>query len=134
MQKLTLNDLKPEEATFTLDAFPDTQFTLKRFSLAAQIWCRDKFGAEKMKRIFETQSLPEISEIVFYLLKDSALSYEEFLEGICSYQDKVRLITALLATVGISQPVMERIKKEATENPQTPSPSKTKRTGAKSTT
>lgn len=113
MSKFSLSDLKPQEATFKLDAFPDKEFTLKRFSLASQMWCTETFGTERLRSMFETQHMPDIAKLCYYLLKDKTnMSYENFLENICSYQDKINLISAILTTIGLSQPVLEQMANE----------------------
>lgn len=110
--KLNLSDLKPEEATFTLDDFPDKTFTLKKFSLNAQLWMNERFGVDQVKGIFENRRLGEISELVFFLLKDKSVitSLEAFREAITSNRDRVAMMGALLKTIGISQPVMDKLK------------------------
>jgi len=112
--KLNLSDLKPEEATFTLSEFPDKTFTLKKFSLNAQLWMNERFGQEQVKGIFENRRLAEISEVVFFLLKDKSVitSLEALREAIVTNQDRVAMMGALLKTIGISQPVMDKLKKD----------------------
>ena len=91
--KLDLNDLKPEEATFTLSSHEGVTFTLKKFSLRAQLWMNERFGQYAIKGIFENQRLGEISELVFFLLKDKTVikSVEELQESIVTTQDKVTI-------------------------------------------
>lgn len=116
--KLDLNDLKPEEATFELTGKPGVKITLKKFSLAAQIWVRERFGADSdLKGIFENQKIPEISEIAFYLIKDKSLfkNIEDFQEAVLVQKDRIELLTAMLATIGISQPIIEHLSKESAE-------------------
>lgn len=113
MSKLDLNDLQPQEATFQLSEHEGVTFTLKKFSLRAQLWLNDRFGADSIKGIFENQRLAEISEVVFFLLKDRTVikSVEELQESVVTNKDRIAIMSALLKTIGISQPVMEKITK-----------------------
>lgn len=112
--KLNLNDLKPEEAVFELSEFAGQKFTLKKFSLNAQLWMNERFGVEQVKGIFENRRLAEISEVVFFLLKDKSVitSLEQLREAIVTNQDRVAMMGALLKTIGISQPVMDKLKED----------------------
>lgn len=108
--KLDLNDLLPVEAPFELSN--GKKYTLKKFSLAVQIWMQQNFGGvDNIEAIFREQKLKEISEIVFYLLKEKGefRTIEEFQEIICTQKDRVEILTALLKTIGISQPIMEQV-------------------------
>ena len=129
--KLDLHDLQPKEAQFNLG---ETALTLRKFTLASQIWTQQRFGTENIQGIFSNLRLGEISEIAYYLLKDKKPfpTLESFQEAVVTQRDKMNLIQALLDTVGISQPVIERLNQEnPTGNEQSPSQSLT---GAKSST
>lgn len=131
--KLDLNDLKPEESTFELSGFPGKVLTLKKFSLNAQIWCHEKFGKDAIKGIFENQRLPEISELVFYLLKEKEVvsSLDVLREAVYTAKDREALLMSLLKTIGISQPVIQKL---ANESAQGNEQSLSLPTGAQSTT
>jgi len=113
--KLDLTDLKPTEATFVLSKFPEKPMTLKPFSLNAQIWVTERFGVPAIEGIFKDQRIGDISEIVFFLLKDKSPTptLESFRESILTKQDKLAMMNALLETIGISQPVMAELTKAA---------------------
>ena len=131
--KLELNDLKPKEFSLELSEKPGKNYVLKKFSLASQVWLFERFGKDGAEGIFKNQNIPAISEIAYYLMKDKAdfQSLESFREAIVTQQDKINLITALLATVGISQPVLDKLVEESKAgNAQSPS----QPTGAASTT
>jgi hypothetical protein len=115
--KLDLNDLQPKESKIVLSEKPGKTYTLKKFSLAAQIWLRDTYGPDKIKDIFENQRLGEIAEIAFYLMKDKSefKTPIEFMECIVTQQDRINLIEALLETIGISQPIIDQLSKEYDE-------------------
>ena len=112
--KLTLDDLCPLEADFELSTHPGTKFTLKRFSLRAQLWMQNEFGAENIEGIFKNQRLPELSKVAFFLLKDKTVikTLEDLQESVVTNKDRIALMAALLRTIGVSQPVMEAIAKE----------------------
>jgi hypothetical protein len=112
--KLSLEDLKPQESKLELSEKPGKTYVLKKFSLAVQIWVKQHFGEEKIKYAFENKSLPEISEIAHYLLKDKTdfPSLESFQEAIVTQQDRVAVLSSVMETVGLSQPVLEKLAKE----------------------
>lgn len=131
--KLDLNDLRPAESSLTLSEKPGKTYTLKKISLATQIWIRNRFGTEKIQGIFENQSLPEISEIAHHLIKDKTdfPTVESLQEAIVTQQDRINLLTAMMQTVGISQPILAKLTEAQAEgNALSPSPP----TGANSTT
>ncbi len=107
--KFDLHDLQPQEAKLTLG---NHSFILKKFSLAAQIWTEQRFGAGQIEGVFKNQRIPEISEIAYYLIVEKPPTLTAFQELVCTQQDKINLIQALLETVGLSQPVIEKLAKE----------------------
>lgn len=118
--KLDLNDLQPAEAPFSLSN--GKTYTLKKFTLATQIWLQRKFGQENIQGIFTELKIPEISEIVFYLLKDKQdfKTVEDLQENIVTQKDRVELIQALLTTIGLSQPVLEKLNESEAQSPSQP--------------
>lgn len=131
--KLSIKDLKPKEATFKLDSYPGVTFTLKKFSLNAQLWMSEQFGDENVQGIFEQQKLKEISHLAFFLLKDKSVlpTLEAFREAVTSHEDRAGMLMALLETIGISQPIIDELAKELEGNADAPAELPT---GAKSTT
>lgn len=111
MFKLDLEDLQPQEATFELSEYPGKAFVLRKFSLAGHVWMKKRFSKEELQSIFQTRSLPEISEFIYFLLKDKSAfpTLESLQEAIVTQKDRVAIITALLATIGLSQPVIKKI-------------------------
>ena len=126
--KLTLNDLCPKETTLELNG---KKYELKRFTLRAQAWAFDKYGPDKLNDLLSKQHLPTVAEILHYLLKDKTdfPTAEDLMECVATQHERVSLFTALLETIGISQPILDKILKEEGESV----PSK-KSTGRKSTT
>lgn len=115
--KLELSDLDPQKATLQLSGKPEKKYTLNRFTLRARTWLRQKYTPEKVKVIFENQSLPEISEIAYFLLEEKAdfPTIEDFQDACATQQDFINLIQAVLTTIGISEPVVKKISKEYDE-------------------
>lgn len=132
--RFDLEDLKPEEATFTLSEKPGVKLTLCKFSLRVQIWTHQHFGKERLEGIFTDRAIPEMAEIVYFMLKDKTEfpTLDAFMDGIVTQADRVSIISALMTSVGVSQPVIEKLAKGNTlGNEPSPSP---ELTGASSTT
>lgn len=112
MTKFDLNDLKPVESTFKLSN--GKEYTLKKFSLAAQIWMHQRFGAEKVQQIFEKVSIPEICETVHFLMKDKSdfPTFLDLAEAITTQADRLAIVQAIIETIGISQPMIDKITAE----------------------
>lgn len=118
MNKLTLEDLLPEEAALELSG---KKFTLNRMTLRGQVWLKNKFKSEDdptaektMTRIFSDQAMEEISEIAFFLIKekDQVKSVGDFQDLVVTQADRKKLIQALLTTLGISQPIIDKLAKQ----------------------
>jgi hypothetical protein len=112
---LKLEDLVPMEVTFKLSSKGDKEYTLKRFSLREQIWIRNKYGSvERVQQIFKTMDLVAISEIAHHLLKDKTdfPTFLDFAECIITHEDKVAVMKGMLSTIGISQPLFDKIEQE----------------------
>lgn len=112
--KLTLDDLQPTESTFSLSHLPGKVFTLKKFSLASRIWAKQRFG-DGLKDIFQDKKIAEICELAFFLMKDKTgfADFNAFAESVVTVADQIEIMRAMLATVGISQPVIEKLVNEA---------------------
>lgn len=110
---LTIDDFSPRESTFVLTSAPDAPITLTPFSLRVRSWAMATFGADKLKDIFEKQKIEEIAKIAFFMLKDKTRfkSFDDFQEAILTPRDHLALITAVLGSVGISEPKLEEIRK-----------------------
>jgi hypothetical protein len=138
METIRLEDLIPEGAEITLKKTGKT-YRLKPISLSDELWLNKTFGAE-LDSIFRQIKMKEVCRIVFHQLEDE--DKEDFLardvtiineEGekathriggaellfilISGYKEKLEIFEALLKTIGISRPVMEKLKQE--ETPET---------------
>lgn len=112
-----MHDLQPAEATFQLSDKPGKTYTIRKISLAVQIWVNNRFGREEIKGILENKRLPEISEIIHYLIKDKTdfPTLLDLQESICTQADREALLKALFTSIGLSQPVIDKLNKEYDE-------------------
>lgn len=119
---LKFSDLKPVEAQFELSEFPGKKFTLEKFSLDVQIWAQERFGDE-LGKILEGRRLKELTELIYYVLKekDVITSLQMLRKSIVTHYDKIAVIAAIIATVGVAQPVIDKMKSELAEK-NVPSP------------
>lgn len=129
--KISLADLQPQEAQFSLSEYPGKVFTLKKLSLAVNIWLERKFTPEELRDIFSNQKMGGLSQIAYYLLKDKETfkTLKSFREGIVTQQDRVAIITAMIKTVGVAQPLIDKLTAEEEAKKK-----KVKSTGLKSST
>ena len=119
--KLTLDDLKPKEATFTLPSWNETQpLTLRKFSLNARIWAKQTIG-EKFHVELTQQNIEVSAKLAYHLLKEKELfpKEEDFFEAICSPIDQYNMVCAVAETLGVDKKLMEQIAKSE-ENPPVP--------------
>jgi hypothetical protein len=132
---LNLEDLQPQEAEFELSAYKGVKFTLRPFSLRSRIWLGKRFTQDQIKGIFEEQRMEEISELVFFQLKDKSVlkSVEDLQDAVQTQSDRIAMMQAMLTTIGISQPVIEQLAKRELEKNEA-SLSQNQPTGAQSTT
>ncbi len=154
---IKLEELIPDSATFKLRASGDRVYTMRPFDLDDEKWLNSTFG-DGLSNILHQRNWAEIARIVFHQLEledqrffkkqDVIVVAEDgsestvtmggtdllckMIRGIGEKQD---LLRALLHTIGISQPVQERLEaiegeKKSLQNPSPTSPP----TGLKSST
>ncbi len=145
---LDLNDLSPKEATFALSERPGQTLTLCRWSLRVRAWAQSKYTDRGLQEIFTKQHIVQIGEMAWFMLKEKESfkdstglpSLDAFMDCVCTTQDQINLIKALLGTVGIGEPEIEKINQSLPKegppspNPESPSLPKKKKTGGKSST
>ncbi len=112
---LNLDDLVPREVTFTLSDDANKPITLGRWSLRVRAWATEKYTPEGLKEIFEKQKIEEIADMAFFMLKDKTQfsNKDAFMEAIVTIRDQITVIKALLGTVGIGEPEIEKLTKSA---------------------
>lgn len=138
MKKLDLTDLIPESATFRLSGTGDVEHTLRPVDLSDRAWVTRTFGDYRaIERIFSEQDMEAISKLVFQLVVDkspfAARDEEEWNEqgekvgtrkvggyllvmrAVRGARDQIALMKAVLKTIGISEPVQEKLVAELSE-------------------
>lgn len=135
--KLDLTDMVPQEASFELSGAPGKKLVLIPYTLRVQIWAEKKYGKKQIEAAIIGSDVATFSELVFYMLKDKAAfpKIDDLLDAVITFKDRANVTNALLESIGLSQPVLEKLTKQleaqqAEGNEQSPSQT----TGANSTT
>ncbi len=145
---LNLHDLVPKKVTFHLSTMPEdqtqtrTNLTLCRWSLRVRAWATEKYTSAGIQDIFVKQEIGAIADIAWFMLEEKALfpkGKEDFLDSVASIQDQINIMKALLGSLGIGEPEIEKInaKLPQPESADSTAPKKkapSKKTGAKSLT
>jgi hypothetical protein len=127
---IKLEDIVPQGATFTLSRTKKT-YRLRPVSLADEIWLNKEFGAQ-IETIFREVRMREICRIVFHQLEEESKAdfakqtvtimneegdkVSETKGGaellfclIAGFAEKMEIFNALLQTIGISRPMVEKL-------------------------
>lgn len=150
MKKLQLEDIAPERAAFFLKA-KKKKYYLRPVNLTDNVWMKGKWG-NKIGVIFEKIDMPELSKIIYRLMEDKSDFLAEDIddvddegeprsrrvsgpEKLCaciqSISEQIQIFQALMSTIGISQPLMDKMVAEEIEGKVK---KKLKRVGGKSST
>lgn len=116
--KLTLEDLSPTEATFQLDEYKDKVFTLRKVSMMdRKLWSAKYGGDKEVQKIFLEGANDKMLELAYHQLKDKDCfpTVEDFLSKIYSATETSNVIRALTVTMGISQPIIDKMIQEEIE-------------------
>lgn len=134
---IKLEDLVPEGSEFTLKSTGLT-YKLRAFTMQDEIWIAKTFG-EGIKDIFEKARMQEICRIVYHQLENKEdfckrevkIINEEgeevtgqvggvdlLISLISGMDEKLNIINALLATIGISRGVMEKLQEDTEKKNQ----------------
>lgn len=142
MQPISLNDIVPQEATFSLQATNET-YTIRPFSIDDELWLQRTFGNE-LERIFKEVRMEAICRIAFRQLVEEDKKkfatrtvkftneegeeaehqvggYRLLLCFISGWGEKVEIITALTQAIGVSRKMLDQIteeEKKRTEKPR----------------
>lgn len=121
-------DLIPKTGEFTLSQLPNHTIKLKPFSAADEIWLLDRFGG-RLQEIFLKAKVREICEIAFHQMEDKTPFIKQEVdlvdeEGnvskqslggvsllmalILPKQELEPVIMALMQTIGVSRPMVEK--------------------------
>lgn len=123
--KLQLTDLKPQEATFTLEKTGERVHTLKIFSLRDRIWLKERFKTtDEIKAIFESANLGSMAELAFHMLKDKSpfKDFLDFADHVVSIPDQMALMKAVIKTVGIDDEAIKKLTAQVSDDPNAESP------------
>ena len=111
-KELSLNDFDPMPAELVLSSFPKMVFHLKKFTLRDRLWVTKEWGAEAVKEAFEKSDPEFMAKVTWRLLDEKDVfedNFENFLEAIVGLGDMYNVQTALLTTVGLSEPVIKAL-------------------------
>lgn len=134
---LKLEDIVPRPSSFTLSN--GKVYHLRAVTLGDEVWMAQEFGGEKLRAIFDRGEMLPICRIVFRLLSEEDKaefakqtvtimneegdSMQETLGGyrllytrISGFSEKQAVLTALLETLGISRPTLEKIEAAMVED------------------
>jgi len=116
------HELNPRRSKIILN---DKEYYLRPFDLAAQVWCYEEFKTETepngivalTKRLEDVQDIAAYTKVVFHLLEDKKDFgiYANFINEIeknGKYSKTIELYNALVESLGVSQPQIDKIKKE----------------------
>lgn len=127
-QPASLEDMIPEPGEFTLKSTGATVHVLKPISVADESWCRQVLGDHPI-HILQSQKLMPICRVIYHQLLDKTpflaqtelrvddegehkevrVSGPEILaEAIIGQKEQLEMYCALLKTIGISQPMIDK--------------------------
>lgn len=108
---LSIDDIKPTKATLSLSS--GYELTLEPWSLYIREWAITKYGASGLDQAFKTQSVKELSAIAYKMLEPASRkkfeTLKDFRKAVLSPRDMLNLMTAVIKTIGLSEPQMEEI-------------------------
>ena len=113
-----LKDLKPRDADIVIN---NKKYDVKKFSMAAQIWCYYEFGNKEnknglhiLKEKLEDGDLHASAKVIYYLLKDKSdfVDIDDFIERAAKFKNLEAIYKTLCKVMGYSQPEIEKIEKE----------------------
>lgn len=108
---INLTDLEVADAPLKLSRFPDKVFTLGAYTLRVQLWAIKTFGEEKLQHSIQRRDIETLCQLAYHVLKEKDVfpTYDDFLDAIYSHTDRTALTDAVLHTVGLSQPVLQKL-------------------------
>lgn len=132
MNPLKLEDIIPQASEFTLSATGKT-YRLRPISLDDEVWLKQTFG-ESIKEVFEEVKMFEVCRIVFHQMEPESQKdfikqnvkivneegdsetlniggYKLLFSMVAGTREKMDMFKALLQTIGISRPILDKIGK-----------------------
>lgn len=133
MKALRLEDIRPQPAEFYLKK-TDRSYELRPIGLEDEKWLRETFGS-RLQSILEGSDVLEMGRIIWRLMKEEdrrefpAYTVEEtdelgelqvirkggvqsLIQSIVGPSEKIAIHRALLQTIGISKPILDRLTEE----------------------
>jgi len=134
--KLDLKDMIPQSAFFELSSHPGKKFELKAYTLRVQLWAEKKYGKEQIEKAITGSDIATLADLVFYMLVDKTCfpTIEDLLDAVVTFKDRENITTALMESIGLSQPVLEGIVKQIEAQNKEGNEAPQEKTGAISTT
>lgn len=158
MKPISLKDIQPQGATFTLE-LTKKEYRLRPFTLRDDVWLRETFG-EELKVIFDEMRMGPICRIVFHQMEEADKAdfaqrkvtvmneegetvehtmggYHLLFSMISGWSEKTDIFLALMKTVGISKALIDPedlMGKAAAKDSEKKSQKKPKLTGHSSST
>lgn len=143
-QPIELEDIIPEPGEFILRKTGDRVHRLRPINLEDHTWITKNIGDEKrVKEIMEGKDLAELCKLIYHQLEDRAQfpsrlevqindegdEVERKITGpqalaqcVVSKIDQRDLYVALLKTIGISQPILDKILNKDVKKKEEPTP------------
>lgn len=132
-------DIVPQAAPFKLRTLPEVALTLRPFDLDDEFWLKENYA--DIQAVFEKVDMKAITQIVWHQLdtdsrkwfaqkeievvNDEGQSTVHKVGGLKAFrayiqgnEDKITLMKALLQTLGISRPMLEKMEAEAEKKSQ----------------
>ncbi len=130
--KFTLEDLIPEQASFTLEKTGDFEHILRPLSIEDFQWLVRTFG-EKWNDMFVHIDMEKLCRLAYRFLDDRTQflaensvvvdedgekeevrlkGYQVLQRSVRGVSDEVKLLSALTNAIGVSQPVMDKAMKD----------------------
>lgn len=130
---LKLEELIQQPAHFKLKATGEMEHWLRIPNVDDQAWMKATFGND-LEKVLNSTDINGMAKLAFRLLKDKApfsardfegynddgeiekkrlVGFEVLAQSIEGFQERINVYRALLSTVGMSQPVLDKLKKKA---------------------
>ena len=136
-EQVRLEDLIPARATFTLKSRPGIEYALRPMDLNDQVWIKKTFGNQDALQVaLQGMDVEAVTRMVYHQLEQSSrkdfvattesqvdddgnevtrtITGPEKLRAELSWpQEFMGLVTVLLKTIGLSQPILDKLQIEA---------------------
>ena len=102
--------------------------------MRVQIWALKQFGKVGLEHMISERPVLELTQLAWHVLKQKDLfnnDFDQFTDAVVDFKDRQNLQDAILATIGLSQPVIEGLVQQIEEEGKK---TQALQTGASSTT